>query len=87
VGYGILIPEIEIISAQILVGALPLPKIVGNDQHRTGHSNNRPLFALPHDQTMVLGGQIGTLRAWGSPRRLAQGSAQPDASLAWRPNE
>jgi hypothetical protein len=42
---------------------LPLQKIVGNDQHLMGHSDNRPLFALPHDQTMVLGRQIGTFRA------------------------
>ena len=81
-GYGLLIQQIEIIRAQILVRASPLQKVVSNDQHGVGYSHNGPLFAFPHDQTMVLCRQIGIFCARGGPRRLAEGTPKPDASLA-----
>src|SRR5262249_61999351 len=72
---------IEVVVAQILVKRSIFEHVIDGREHGCGHGHDRLLCATAHPDAMVLGAEVGVLRAHRPPGTLNKCALEPGRTL------
>ena len=78
--YGVAIPLIEVVGAEVAVGFSPDEQMIGDDQDRVGYNQSSPLGSAACSEPTVQGAQVG-LGPCGCSGGLHHRFSQPWAPL------